>query len=123
MNLVDSSCWLEWFAKGPNALSLRQAIGDTARLLVPTVVLLEVYKRLLQQQDEHAAMRAAAYMRQGTVVELDADLAMLAAQIGHQTKLPLADSIILATARTHSAVLWTQDAHFQSLPAVRYFPK
>ncbi|ODT37590.1 MAG: twitching motility protein PilT [Lautropia sp. SCN 70-15] len=123
MNVVDSSGWLEFFSDGPNAAFFEKAILDTDALVVPTISLLEVFKRVLQQRGENAALQAVAQMRQGRVVDLDAELALRAAQTGLSHKLPLADSIMLATARAHDATLWTQDADFEGIEGVRFVPK
>lgn len=123
MNLVDSSGWLEYFADGPNAELFAPPIEDTGRLIVPTISLLEVFKRVLQQRDENEALRAVALMRQGEVVDLDGDLALSAAKLGREHRLPLADSVILATARKFGATVWTQDSDFERLEGVRYIAK
>lgn len=123
MNIVDSCGWLEFFADGPNADFYAPAIADTDYLFVPTVILLEVFKRVLQQRDEHSALQAVAIMHQGQIIELSAELALLAAKLGYAHKLPMADSIILASARHVGAVVWTQDADFEGLENVRYIPK
>lgn len=124
MNVVDSSGWLEFFADGPNAGFFAPAVTDTRQLVVPTISLLEVFKRVLQQRGENAALQAAAHMRQAAVIApLDADLALTAAHLGVSHKLPLADSVMLATARRHSAVLWTQDADFRGIDGVRLVAK
>lgn len=123
MNLVDSSAWLEYFANGPNAGFFARAVEDIDKLLVPTICLLEVFKRVLQQRGEGAALRVAAQMQQGKVVDLDRDLALSAAKISLDTKLPLADSVILATALGYGTVLWTQDADFAKVPGVKYAAK
>lgn len=120
MNLVDSSGWLEYFADGAGAEFFAPAIERTSRLIVPSLVIYEVSKRLIQQRGESAAFDAVAAMRQGAVVELDADLALAAALLGVEHSLALADSIIYATARARLAVLWTQDADFEGLEGVRY---
>lgn len=120
MNLVDSCGWLEYFADGPQADFYAGALEDPGSLLVPTICLLEVFKRVLQQRGEDAALQAAAAMHQGLIVPLDAGLALGAARISSDLKLPLADSVILATAQTYHAVIWTQDAHFKGLEGVRY---
>lgn len=119
MNVVDSSGWLEYFADGPNADFFSASIADTAQLIVPAISILEVFKRVAQQRDETAALVAVAHMRQGTVVALDADLALAAAHLALDCKLPLADSVMLATARAHGALLWTQDSDFEGLDGVR----
>ena len=120
MNLVDSCGWLEYFADGPQADFYAPALEETGSLLVPTICLLEVFKRVLQQRGEDAALQAAAAMHQGVIVPLDASLALRAARISCDLKLPLADTVILATAQTYHAVIWTQDAHFKGLEGVRY---
>jgi predicted nucleic acid-binding protein len=123
MNLVDSCGWLEYFADGPQADFYAQALEDPGTLLVPTICLLEVFKRVLQQRGEDAALQAAAAMHQGLVAPLDAPIALSAARISHDLKLPLADSVILATARVYSATIWTQDSHFKGLEGIRYTEK
>jgi len=120
VNVVDSSGWLEYFADGPSASFFAPAIEKPAELVVPTLSLYEVFKRVLQQRDESAALNAVALMQQATVVDLSAPLALSAATLGAQLKLPLADSVIYATARAYEATLWTQDADFDGLPHVRY---
>ncbi len=123
MNLVDSCGWLEYFAGGPNAGFFAPAIEDCAQLVVPTLCLFEVFKRVLQQRNETDALRAIGLMRQGRCVDLDDSLALAAARLSVDLKLALADSIILATARQFRAVLWTQDAHFEGLAGVEYVRK
>ena len=123
MNLVDSSGWLEYFADGPNAGSFARPIEDVASLIVPSISLLEVFKRVLQQRSETDALRAVAMMQQGRVVDLDSELALTAAKLGNDLRLPLADSVIYATARKFEAALWTQDNDFEGLEGVHYFPK
>lgn len=123
MNVVDSSAWLAYFADEPTADFFAQAIEDTELLIVPSVCLYEVFKVILREKNEDQAFLAIAAMQQGRVVDLDADLAIEAAAIGHEEKLALADSIIFAVAQKHSAVLWTQDAHFSGKPRVEYISK
>ena len=120
MNVVDSGAWLEYFADGANASFFAEPIEDIEALVVPTISLFEVFKRVLQQRGESAALQATAAMRQGTVAELGAELAVSAAALSVDLRLPLADSIILATARKHSAALWTQDSDFEGIDGVRY---
>src|SRR5436853_3462597 len=113
MNVVDSSGWLEYFANGPNADFFAPAIEDTSNLIVPSISIFEVFKRVLQQRGESDALQAAALMQQGRVINLDISLALEAARISDAHKLPLADSIIFATAQVHNAILWTQDGDFE----------
>ena len=123
MNVVDSSGWLEYFADGPNASVFAPAIQATGELVVPSITLLEVFKRVYLQRGEGPALQSVALMEQGQVVDLDAPLALAAAKLSADRKLPLADSVVLATARRHEATLWTQDADFEGLPGVRYRAK
>ena len=123
LNVVDSSGWLEYFADGPGARHFAAAIEGVSTLLVPTVCLLEVFKIVLREHDENDALQAVALMQQGQVVELDASLALAAAQVGVTRRLPLADSVVYATAQAFGAVLWTQDEDFDGLEDVRYFRK
>lgn len=123
MNLVDSSAWLEYFADGPNAGVFAKPIESTASLLVPTLALFEVFKRVCLQRDEEAALRAVAMMEQGRVVDLDRVTAVEAARLSLAHRIPMADSIMLATAQREGATLWTQDADFEGLEGVRYFAR
>ena len=123
MKVVDSSAWLEYFANGPNASFFAPAIEQTEDLLVPSLTLHEVFKRILQQRDEGSALQAVAAMQQGTVVDLDARIALDAARISLKHKLPLADSVILATEQALDAAVWTQDDDFKDIPGVQYRKK
>ena len=120
MNVVDSSAWLEYFANGPNAGAFAAAIEKTSDLVVPSLTLYEVFRRVIQQRDEGAALQAVATMQQGSVVDLDASLALAAARLSIEHRLPLADSVILATARAQAATLWTQDADFEGMQGVEF---
>ena len=123
MNVVDSSGWLEYLVAGPNADFFAGAVEATAELLVPTISLYEVFKRVLQQRDEGDALQAVALMQQGWIVDLMSSLSLNAAHLSVQHRLPMTDGIMLATARTHEAMLWTQDADFDCLSGVRFKPK
>ena len=123
MNVVDSSAWLEYFADGPNASFFAPAIQDLKNLVVPSICVVEVFRRMMRQLGLDAALRAAAAMQEGTVIRLDLGLAVDAGKIGVERKLPLADSIVFATARALGATLWTQDGDFEGLEDVRYRAK
>lgn len=123
MNVVDSSGWLEYFADGPNASFFAPAIENTAELLIPALSIYEVFKRVLQQRGEDEALQAVATMMQGHVINLDVSLALSAARLSVDLGLPMADSIILATARAYGATLWTQDIDFDKIDRVRYIKK
>ena len=120
MNVVDSSAWLEYLANGPNASFFSTPIEQTDDLVVPSLSIYEVFKRVLQQRDENDALQAVAAMQQGRVVNLDAVIAVSAARLSIENHLPLADSVILATARAFGATLWTQDAEFEGMQGVQY---
>ena len=98
MNVVDSSGWLEYFADGPNADFFAPAIEATSELIVPSISVYEVFKRILQQRSESEALQAIAVMMRGRVVDLDVQLALTAARLSTHLRMPMADSIILATA-------------------------
>jgi len=123
MNVVDSSGWLEYFADASNADFFAPVIENTAELIVPVISLYEVFKRILQQRDENEAWQAIAAMEQGQVVDLNSSIALSAAKISATLKTPMADSLILATARAYQATLWTQDADFATIPEVKYIKK
>jgi len=123
MIVVDSSGWLEYFGKGPNGKRFAHAIQDGKNLLVPVICLYEVFKRIAQQRGEEDALLATAWMMIGTVVEVDAEVALAAAQLSLEHRLPMADSLILAAARLHNAELWTQDEHFKGLDQIVYIEK
>ncbi len=97
MNIVDSSGWLAYFADEPNA------------------------KYFLTPLNE--ALQAAVAMQKGTVVDLTATLAIAASKLSLEHNLPMAHSIILATAKEFVATIWTQDSDFKNIGGVKYFPK
>jgi toxin FitB len=123
LNIVDSSAWLSYFAGDSNAEYFAEPIENTTELLVPSITLAEVFKIILRQRDEDVALAAIAQMEQGQVIVLDSRLAIDAAYYSIKYKLPLADSIIYATAMKYDAIIWTQDNDFESLDRVNYFPK
>ena len=123
MNLVDSCGWLEYFADGPNADFFAPAIENVAELVVSSLCLFEVFKRVLQQRGEGNALQAVAVMKQARVIDLDTALALSAARLSARLSLPMADSMVLATARAPDALIWTQDGDFKGLDNVRYIEK
>ena len=120
MNLVDSCGWLEYFAAGPNADFFAPALEAPTELVVPTISVYEVFKRVVQQRGESDALQAVALMQQGSVVDLTAPIALDAARTSAALGLPMADSVMLATARSFEATLWTQDSDFEGVEGVRY---
>ncbi|MEM8500939.1 MAG: type II toxin-antitoxin system VapC family toxin [Pseudomonadota bacterium] len=123
MNVVDSSAWLSYFAGDANAARFAKPIENTEKLLVPSITLTEVFKSILRQRDEESAFLAVAHMEQGKIIPLDEVLAINAASFGVELKIPLADSIIYASAHKYDAIVWTQDADFKNLERVKFFPK
>ena len=123
MNVVDSSAWLCYFADDRNASLFAKPIEALEELLVPSITITEVFKNILRQRGEPSAIEAIAHMEQGKVLVLDSGLAVDAACFGVEHGLPLADSIIYATARKHDAMIWTQDADFSGLKDIKFYPK
>jgi toxin FitB len=123
MNVVDSSGWLEYFGEGKNASFFTHPIQNIENLIVPTICIYEVFKRLISLRSKEEALRAIGVMSLGQLIELDRQVAMNAAKISIDFKLALADSIILATAQAYDATLWTQDQHFKGLDRVKYTEK
>ena len=123
MNVVDSSGWLEYFADGPNADFFAQVIENVSELIVPSISIYEVFKRVLQQRGEDDALQAVAIMEQGQVANLDMTISLSAAKISMELNLPMADSIMLATTRAYNAILWTQDSDFKDIEGVRYIER
>ncbi len=122
MNVVDSSAWLAYFANSAHALEFEKPITNLAHLIVPTIVMYEVSKVLLREKQEEIAITAQAHMQQGIVVLLTPSLAIDAANKSLTYRLPMADSIILATAQAYNATIWTQDEHFKDFAKTKYFP-
>jgi predicted nucleic acid-binding protein len=123
MNVVDSSGWLEYFADTLQAKHFSSPIEDTENLVVPTITLFEVFKKILKHKDEGKALQAVALMQQGQIVDLDMELSLNAGKLSVEHGLPMADSLILATAQNYNATLWTQDSDFRGLEGVKYIPK
>jgi toxin FitB len=123
MNVVDSSGWLEYFGKGANGEHFAPVIRQSAELIVPTISIYEVFKRIAQQRDEEEALKAVGLMTTGKVVDLTQEIAIQAATLSIENKLPMADSMMLATAQAYQAILWTQDEHFKNLAGVEFIEK
>jgi predicted nucleic acid-binding protein len=123
MNIVDSSGWLVYFADEPNAKHFQTPLKDTASLIVPSVTIYEVFKVVLRESSENDALQSVAAMQKGTVVDLTTKIAIAASKLSLQNRLPMADSIILATAMEFNAKIWTQDSDFENISGVKYFSK
>jgi len=123
MNIVDSSGWLAYFADEPNAKHFLIPLKDTDSLVVPTITIYEVFKVVLRESSENEALQAVAAMQKGTVVDFTTNLAIAASKLSLKRRLPMADSIILATSEVFNAKIWTQDSDFENISGVKYFPK
>lgn len=123
MNIVDSSGWLEYFSGGPNAEYFSSPLKDPSSLIVPVITIYEVFKVVLREAGENEALQSIAAMQKGQVKDLTTSLSMNAAKISLQHDLPMADSIIIATANLYECTLWTQDSDFENLPGVNFFRK
>ena len=123
MNIVDSSGWLSFFADEPSSKHFQLPLQDTESLIVPSITIYEVSKVVLRESGEDKALQAVAAMQTGSVVTLTTRLAISASRISLQYRLPMADSIILATAQDCNATIWTQDIHFENIPGAHYFQK
>jgi toxin FitB len=123
MNVVDSSGWIEFFAMSANGHFFMPIIQDTQNLLVPTICMYEVFKRMVTKFSDDDALKAMGIMSLGQIIDIDQAIAISAAQISLELKLAMADSLILAVARAHNATLWTEDEHFKDIPGVQYIEK
>lgn len=123
MNIIDSSGWLEYFADGPNASFFSRPLQKTADLIVPTITIFEVFKVVLRQRNESDALQSVALMQQGSIVDLTSNISILAAKVSIDHHLPMADSIILATAQAYKATIWTQDSDFKGIVGVHYIAR
>jgi toxin FitB len=123
MNIVDSSGWLAYFADEPNAKYFLAPLNDSPLLVIPTITMYEVFKVILRESSENEALQAIVAMQKGRVVDLNAPLAMSASVLSLKHNIPMADSIILATAQEYKAIIWTQDSDFKNISKVKYFPK
>ena len=122
MIVLDSSGWVEVLTRGPLAERFRARLEDAEVVLVPTIILYEVYKVVYRERSEQDALAAAARLRRHDVVPLSAHLALEAADASMRHRLPMADAIVYATAQVYEALLVTGDVHFAGLPGVEYIP-
>lgn len=121
MHIVDTSGWLEYFADSPQAGHFAAAVEDAEHLLVPAIVVYEVFKKVALDFDEGRALQAVALLKHGRIVDVDEAIAIYAGRLSLEKKLPMADALMYATAIQHGATVYTQDAHFEGLAGVRFF--
>ena len=122
MVIVDSCGWLEWFADGKLAEKYQEYLGDQENLLVPAIILYEVYKILKREAGEEKALLAVGYMKNSTIIPLDETLALAAADIALQDDLAMADAIIVAVARSHNCTIISSDSDLKDQPNVKFIP-
>ena len=122
MVIVDSCGWLEWFADGKLADKYQEYLGDRENLLVPAIILYEVYKILKREAGEERALLAVGYMKNSTIIPLDETLALAAADIALQDDLAMADAIIVAVARSHNCTIISSDSDLKDQPNVKFIP-
>ncbi len=123
MNIVDSCGWIEYLSDGNNSSFFEKALLDTDNLLVPSISIYEVFKKVLSEKNEDSAILAVSLMQQGKVVDLDSTISISAARISYDLKIPMADGVILATANAYDATVWTQDEHFEGIEGVKHVRK
>ena len=123
MNLVDSSGWLEYLSDSKNSKNFVEAIENTEELLVSSINIYEIYKKILKEKDENTALQIVGLMSQAKVIDVTSSIAMQAAKLSYDKNIPMADSIIYTTAQVHDAIVWTQDVDFKGLESVKYFSK
>lgn len=123
MIIVDSCGWLEWFTDGKLADQYKKYLADQDTLLMPAIILYEVYKILKREVGEEKALLAAGYMKNSTVIPLDDTLALVAADVALQEKLAMADAIIVAVSRVHRCRIISSDVDLKTQANVVYIPK
>jgi predicted nucleic acid-binding protein len=123
MNMVDTSGWVEYFLDSPRADLFASAIEDTSRLLVTSINLYEVHRVLSRKLPKHLRDTCLDLMRRAPVIDFTDTRAIAAADVSSKHQLAMADAAMYAMALEHQATLWTQDADYQGLANVQYFPK
>lgn len=123
MIVLDSSGWLEFFAEGPHVEEFASRLRHPATILTPTIAIYEVYQWIKRERSEEEAVYAAATMRKTKVVDWSDEISLTAADLSLAHKLPMADAIVLATARSHHAELLTTDSDFEGIEGVTVFSK
>jgi len=123
MTIIDSSGWLEYFIGGPNSDFFSKAIKNNPEIIIPAIILYEIWKKIAREKGEDTAIELVAQLKRYEIVPLDENLSIYAAKISSEYRLAMADSIIYATAKKYNAILWTQDSDFKDLKNVRYIEK
>lgn len=123
MIVIDSSGWLEYFIAGPNSKFFAEPIKNNPEIIIPTIVIYELWKKISREKGENKAIEVVAQLKRYEIVPLDESLSISAAKLSSQYKMAMADSIIYATAKKYNATLWTQDSDFKDFENVKYIEK
>ena len=123
MNIVDASGWIDFFLAGTNGPKFNPVIENTSELLVSSVNMYEVHRVLSRKLPVELRDMCLEVMRRAPVIELNDERAIAASELSLKHGLAMADAAMYAIALEHKAVLWTQDADYQGLAGVKYFPK
>ena len=123
LRIVDTCGWLEYIADTKNSKNFEQAILDTKNLIVPSIIIYEVFKKICLDYCEDTALEVVAELKQGKVIEINETISIYAAKLSLEKKLPMADALIYATGLLYKATIYTQDNHFENLSGVKYFTK
>jgi predicted nucleic acid-binding protein len=123
MTIIDTSGWLEYFTGGPNSDFFSTAIKKDPNIIIPTIILYELWKKISREKGEDKAIELVAQLKRYEIVPLDESLSISAAKISNEYKIPMADSIIYATLMKYNATLWTQDSDFKDFENVKYIEK
>jgi predicted nucleic acid-binding protein len=118
MIIIDSCGWIEFLVDGENAAEYEQYFQDSESIATPTIVIYEVYKKVLRERGEESAVIVAAQMDNTRVIELSERLSLLAAKLSIAHRLPMADAIVYATAKASECQVVTSDKHFVDLDDV-----
>ncbi len=122
--IFDSSCWIEYFAGSENCESYSNEIIKTEKIILPSIIIYEVFKKILIESNEDAAISLIGHLRECEIIDIDFYLLILAAKLGKEFKLPFADSLVVAVAKIYNATIYTHDAHSKDLSSnVRYIEK
>jgi len=123
MIIIDTSGWLEYFTGGTNSKFFSTPIKNNSKIIVPTIILYELWKKISRERGEDKAVELVAQLKRYDIIPLDESLSISAAKISNEYKIAMADSIIYATAKKYNATLWTQDADFKDFENVKYIEK
>lgn len=123
MYVIDTCILIEWLVAGQLLEQVQPYLEETDKILIPTIVQLELYKWVLRESDENTADQVIAFTLSCHVIDLTTEIALKAAELHQRHKLATADAVVYASALLHQAELISCDAHFKQLPHVVYLSK